>query len=70
MDISIVLGIDAKKSDQQIRGVIKFAKDAKKKVKVAVFADGDDAKKAKDAGAEIVGGDDLIEKVKKSEIEF
>ena len=70
MDISIILGIDAKKSDQQIRGVLSLPKMPEKKVKVAVFADGDDIKKSKDAGAEIVGSDDLIEMVKKGEINF
>ena len=70
LDISIILGIDAKKSDQQIRGVLSLPKMPEKKVKVAVFADGDDIKKSKDAGAEIVGSDDLIEMVKKGEINF
>ena len=42
----------------------------KKNLKVAVFADGDDIKKAKDAGAEIVGGDDLVDLVKKGELNF
>ncbi len=70
LDISIILGVDAKKSDQQIRGVISLPKMPKKNVKVAVFADGDDIKKAKDAGAEIVGGDDLVDSVKKGELNF
>ena len=70
LDISIILGIDAKKSDQQIRGVTSLPKMPKKKVKIAVFADGDDIEKAKKAGAEIVGGDDLIDKIKKGELNF
>ena len=70
LDISIILGIDAKKSDQQVRGVLSLPKMPEKKVRVAVFADGDDIKKAKDAGAEIAGNDDLIEAVKKGEINF
>jgi len=70
LDISIILGIDAKKSDQQIRGVLSLPKMPEKNVKVAVFADGDDIKKATDAGAEIVGSDDLIESVKKGDINF
>ena len=70
LDISIILGIDAKKSDQQIRGVTSLPKMPKKKVKIAVFADGDDIEKAKTAGAEIVGGDDLIDKIKKGELNF
>lgn len=70
LDMSIILGVDAKKSDQQIRGVISLPKMPKKNVKVAVFADGDDVKKAKDAGAEIVGGDELVDSIKKGEINF
>ena len=70
LDISIILGIDAKKSDQQIRGVTSLPKMPKKNIKIAVFADGDDIEKAKKAGAEIVGGDDLIENIKKGELNF
>ena len=70
LDISIILGIDAKKSDQQIRGVTSLPKMPKKNIKIAVFADGDDIEKAKKAGAEIVGGDDLIDKIKKRELNF
>ena len=47
LDISIILGIDAKKSDQQIRGVTSLPKMLKKNIKIAVFADGDDVEKAK-----------------------
>ena len=70
LDISIILGIDAKKSDQQVRGVTSLPKMQKKNVKIVVFADGDDIEKAKAAGAEIVGGDDLIETIKKGELNF
>ena len=70
LDISIILGIDAKKSDQQIRGVTSLPKMPKKNIKIAVFADGDDVEKAKKAGAEIVGGDELIDKIKKGELNF
>ena len=70
LDISIILGIDAKKSDQQVRGVLSLPKMPAKKVKVAVFADGDDIEKAKNGGADIVGGDELIETVKKGELNF
>mgnify|MGYP000554020243 FL=1 len=70
LDISIILGIDAKKSDQQIRGVTSLPKMPKKNVRIAVFADGDDVEKAKTAGAEIVGSDDLIDKIKKGEMNF
>ena len=70
LDVIVVLGIDAKKSDQQIRGVISLPKMPSKKVKIAVFADGDDLKKANDSGADIVGSDELVEKVKNGEINF
>ena len=70
LDISIILGIDAKKSDQQIRGVTSLPKMPKKNVKIAVFADGDDIDKAKAAGAEVVGGDELIDTIKKGEMNF
>ena len=70
LDVSIILGIDAKKSDQQIRGVTSLPKMPKKNVKIAVFADGDDIDKAKAAGAEIVGGDELIDSIKKGELNF
>ena len=70
LDISIILGIDAKKSDQQIRGVTSLPKMPKKNIKIAVFAEGEDIEKAKTAGAEIVGGDDLIDTIKKGELNF
>ena len=70
LDISIILGIDAKKSDQQIRGVTSLPKMPKKNIRIAVFADGDDVEKAKTAGAEIVGGEDLIDNIKKGEMNF
>ena len=70
LDVSIVLGIDAKKSDQQVRGVTSLPKMPPKKIRVAVFADGEDIEKAKKAGAEVVGGDELVEAVKKGELNF
>ena len=70
LDMSIVLNVDAKKSDQSLRGVISLPKMAEKKIKIAVFADGDDAKKAQEAGADIVGADDLVAKIKSGNIDF
>ncbi len=70
VDVSVVLGIDAKKSDQQIRGVTSLPKMPEKKVKVAVFAEGKDSDDAKKAGADIIGSDDLIEKIKGGAINF
>ena len=70
VDVSINLGIDAKKSDQNIRGSLVLPNGTGKSVKVAVFCDGDDAKKAKEAGADMVGMEDLVDLVKKGEFNF
>ena len=66
VDISINLGVDSKKSDQNVRGSSSLPHGIGKTAKVAVFADGEDATEAKNAGAEIVGFDDLIADVKKN----
>ena len=68
IDIALRLGIDAGKSDQNVRGAITLPHSLGKAVSVAVFADGDQAKEATEAGAEFVGMDDLAEKFKKEEI--
>ena len=60
VDISINLGVDSKKSDQNVRGSSSLPHGIGKTAKVAVFADGEDAADAKKAGAEIVGFEDLI----------
>ena len=70
VDLSISLGIDAKKSDQQVRGVLSLPKMPEKKIRIAVFAEGDDAEKAKKNGADVVGSDDLVELIKKGDIKF
>jgi large subunit ribosomal protein L1 len=70
VDLSILLGIDAKKSDQQVRGVLSLPKMPEKKIRIAVFAEGDDAEKAKRNGADVVGSDDLVELIKKGDIKF
>jgi large subunit ribosomal protein L1 len=66
VDISINLGVDPKKSDQNVRGSSSLPHGIGKTLKVAVFADGEDAAEAKKAGAEIVGFEDLIADVKKN----
>ena len=66
VDISINLGVDPKKSDQNVRGSSSLPHGIGKTLKVAVFADGEDAAAAKKAGAEIVGFEDLIADVKKN----
>jgi large subunit ribosomal protein L1 len=70
VDVAINLGIDANKSDQTVRGSVVLPAGTGKKVRVAVFAQGDKAQAAKDAGADIVGMDDLAEQVKAGKIDF
>ena len=68
VDIAIRLGVDPGKSDQNVRGAITLPHSLGKKVIVAVFADGEQAKEAADAGADFVGMEELAEKFKKEEI--
>jgi large subunit ribosomal protein L1 len=70
VDVAINLGIDAKKSDQTVRGAVVLPAGTGKKVRIAVFAQGDKAKAAKDAGADIVGLEDLAEQIKGGKIDF
>ena len=68
VDISVKLGVDPNKSDQNVRGAVTLPNSLGKEVIVAVFADGDQAQEASKAGAEYVGMDDLAEKFTKEEI--
>jgi large subunit ribosomal protein L1 len=70
VDIAVNLGIDAKKSDQTVRGSVVLPAGTGKKVRIAVFAQGDKAKQATDAGADIVGFDDLAARVKEGFMDF
>jgi large subunit ribosomal protein L1 len=70
VDVSINLGIDAKKSDQTVRGSVVLPKGTGKTKRVAVFAQGDRARAAADAGADIVGFEDLAERIKGGNIDF
>ncbi|MBU1036557.1 50S ribosomal protein L1 [Patescibacteria group bacterium] len=65
VEVHIKLGIDSKKSEQLVRGSVILPHGSGKKVKIAAFVTPAKEKEAKDAGAEIVGGKDLIEKIKK-----
>ena len=69
VDIALRLGIDPGKSDQNVRGAITLPHSLGKTVTIAVFADGDQAKDANDAGADFVGMEDLAEKFKQEEID-
>jgi len=70
VDVSINLGVDPRKSDQVVRGATLMPKGTGKTVRIAVFAQGDNAEKAKAAGAEFVGAEDLMEIIQKGEMGF
>jgi len=70
VDIAVNLGVDPKKSDQVVRSATNLPKGTGKEVRVAVFAQGDNAEKAKNAGADLVGFEDLAEKIKAGEMNF
>jgi large subunit ribosomal protein L1 len=70
VDAAINLGIDAKKSDQAVRGALVLPNGTGKTTRVAVFAQGEAAEAAKKAGADIVGFEDLAEQVKKGVMDF
>jgi len=70
IDIAINLGVDIRHSDQNVRGVVTLPNGTGKTLRVAVFAKGDKAKEAEDAGAELVGAEDLAEKIEKGEMNF
>lgn len=70
LDVSVNLGVDPRKSDQVVRGATTLPHGTGKTVRVAVFAQGDNADKAKAAGADIVGFEDLAEQVKAGNLDF
>jgi len=70
IDVAVNLGIDARKSDQLIRGSVVLPRGTGKTVRVAVFAQGDNAKAALEAGADIVGFEDLAADVKAGKMDF
>jgi len=70
IDIAVNLGVDARKSDQMVRGSVVLPKGIGKTVRVAVFAQGDNVQKAKDAGADIVGFEDLAAEIKAGKMDF
>ncbi|BAU49916.1 50S ribosomal protein L1 [Sulfurifustis variabilis] len=70
VDVAVNLGIDAKKSDQNVRGTAALPRGTGKKVRVAVFAEGKAAEAAKMAGADIVGFQDLADRIKQGQIDF
>jgi large subunit ribosomal protein L1 len=70
VEVSINLGVDPRHADQMVRGVIGLPNGTGKTVRVAVFARGDNAEKAIVAGAELVGAEDLMERIQKGEMDF
>lgn len=70
VDIALRLGVDPRKSDQNVRGSVALPNGLGKTVRIAVFAKGAKAKEAEEAGADIVGADDLAEKIKGGFMDF
>lgn len=70
VDVAIRIGIDAKKTDQLVRGSVSLPRGTGKSIKIAVFADGDKAKEALAAGADYVGAADLADKIEKGFTDF
>ncbi|MCY4321304.1 MAG: 50S ribosomal protein L1 [Bdellovibrionaceae bacterium] len=70
IDISAKLGVDAKQADQQVRGAVSLPHGLGKNIRVVVFAKGEKEEEAKKAGADFVGSEDLIEKIKSGWLEF
>lgn len=70
MDVSIILGIDPRNSEQNVRGAVLMPNGTGKSVRVAVFAQGEKAEHAIEAGADVVGFEDLAEQIKAGKIDF
>ena len=70
VELTVKLGIDPRKSDQMIRGTVFLPHGTGKKIRILVFAMGEQEKEAKEAGADYVGGDELIEKIEKGWTDF
>ncbi|RKZ30685.1 50S ribosomal protein L1 [bacterium] len=70
VEVAIRLGVDPKHAEQMVRGTVVLPNGTGKSVRVAVFAEGEDADAARDAGADVVGGDDLVENVQEGFLDF
>ena len=70
IEIAMNLGVDPRHADQMVRGVVELPNGTGKKLRVAVFAKGDKAKQAEAAGADLVGAEDLAEKINAGQIDF
>ena len=70
VEVAVRLGIDPRKADQMVRGTVSLPHGTGKDLRVAAFAQGDKAREATEAGADLVGGEDLVAEVQKGNIEF
>jgi large subunit ribosomal protein L1 len=70
VEVSFRLGVDPRKADQMVRGTVSLPHGTGKSVRVAAFAVGDKAREAREAGADVVGGEELVEEVLKGNIDF
>jgi large subunit ribosomal protein L1 len=70
VDLAVRLGVDPRHADQMVRGTVVLPNGVGKEVRVAVFAKGEKEKEAAEAGADVVGSDDLVEKIQKGWLEF
>src|SRR3954467_438306 len=70
VEVAVRLGVDPRKADQMVRGTVALPEGTGKNVRVAVFATGEAAQQARDAGPDIVGADDLAEQIQKGSMDF
>ncbi|MEO5724959.1 MAG: 50S ribosomal protein L1, partial [Ilumatobacteraceae bacterium] len=70
VEIAVRLGVDPRKADQMVRGTVGLPSGTGKDVRVAVFASGEAAQAARDAGADVVGADDLAAQIEKGQFDF
>jgi len=70
VELAFALGVDPRKADQMVRGTVSLPHGTGRSVRVAAFATGEKAREARDAGADVVGGEDLVEDILKGTIDF
>src|ERR1700756_5133856 len=70
VDVAILLGVDPRKADQMVRGTVSLPHGTGKSVRVAVFATGEGARDAQAEGADVVGADDLVERIQGGFLDF
>src|ERR671924_1715287 len=70
VEVSFRLGVDPRKADQMVRGTVSLPNGTGKTLRVAVFAEGEAARQAEEAGADVVGGADLAERIQGGVLEF